>query len=242
MSEMFYKFDKRVGSACNINGKSAYASFGADLKELQPITGGVVTEFTRTVGKSNLRVNNQKFDVSGLTVVFYVGGQTKQSCYINTSNLIEECKDCIITTDEDNFEYVAVLTNYNVVETGIDFYNEVTLTFSAVKRLALVKTVFDTGNGSVFNLGNVTSGMKITITPKADLSTFMINGITIKNLTANMPFIIDGLQGEVLCNGINRFLDTDLIEFPKVKPGKNQIGVSNTNVTVEVSYYPTFII
>ena len=50
-----------------------------------------------------------------------------------------ECKKCVIKTDEDSFEYVAVLTSHNVKETGVDFFNEVELKFSTIKRQAIIK-------------------------------------------------------------------------------------------------------
>lgn len=242
MGDEFYQIDQCLGSVCEINGKSAYGLFNADLKSIRPIAGVVTTDFSKTVGLSGLRINNQKIDTGGIEVVFYVGGAYKDDCYLNTNNLIAECKNCVIKTDEEKFEYVAVLTNFNVVETGIEFYNEVTLTFGAIRRYPMETKVFETGSGVVKNIGSIESGMRIEITPKSSLATFTINGITIKDMDANYPFVIDGLIGEVLCNGVNKFLSTDLIEFPKVQPGDNEITVSNTNVEVKVSYYPTFII
>lgn len=242
MGDEFYQIDQCLGSVCEINGKSAYGLFNADLKSIRPIAGVITTDFSKTVGLSGLRINNQKIDTGGIEVVFYVGGAYKDDCYLNTNNLIAECKNCVIKTDEEKFEYVAVLTNFNVVETGVEFYNEVTLTFGAVRRYPLETKVFETGNGIVKNLGSVPSGVKFVITPKKDITSFKINGVTIKNLSSGLPFVIDGLVGEVKCNGINRFLDTDLIEFPKINPGNNEIVVSDTSVKVEVSYYPTFIV
>lgn len=242
MGDEFYQIDKRLGSVCTINGKSAYGLFNADLKELKPIAGSVVADFSKATGRSSLRVADYKIDTGGIQAIFYVGGAQKEDCYINTSNLIAECQSCIIKTDEDRFEYVAVMTAYNVVETGVEFFNEVTLTFSAIKRLPMVTRRFEGGNGSFKNVGSIPSGVRLVVTPNSALTSLTVNGIEIADMTAGLPFVIDGLVGEVVCNGINRFLSTDLIEFPKVNPGNNEVNVSNTNVVVEVSFYPTFIV
>lgn len=232
---------ERIGSVCTINGKDAYTQFNADLKELVPVAGSITADFSKALGASNLQIINHKFETGGINMIFYVGGATKQECYINTSNLIAECRGCTIKTDEDEFEYDAVLTAYNVIETGVELYNEVTLTLSAVKRLPLVTHTFSGGDGTFENIGSVESGMILVITPSEALATLTINDITIKNLT-NDQFIIDGIGGTITCNGINRFLDTDLIEFPKVLPGSNTVKVYSTKVSVLVAYYPTFIV
>lgn len=237
----FYSEDKCLGSVCMINGKNAYGVFSADLKEIKPVAGEITVDFGKALGLSSLQVFGYEMAVSGIVATFYVGGAQKEDCFINTSNLISECKDCIIKTSDDNFEYVAVLTSYNVIETGVEFFNEVALTFGVIKRFPLITVSFEAGNGIFKNVGNVQSGMRLTIVPKSAISSMIVNGITVKNLEPNYPFIIDGLSGEVKCNGINRFLDTDLIEFPKVKQGDNVI-TSSANVSIEVSYYPTFIV
>ena len=84
------------------------------------------------------------------------------------------------------------------------------------------------------------SGMRMEITPTTATSSFKINGITVKNLKAKETFIIDGIEGKVTAGGINRFLDTDIIDFPKIRPGMNEI-VMSANMPVKVSFYPVFM-
>ena len=240
-NDIFYKQDERIGSYCTINGKDVYNLFNADLKSITPTASKITTNFSKAVGVSNLHINSYVIDTGGIKLVFYVGGMYKEDCYINTSNLISECKNCIIKTSEDSFEYVSVMTDFDVKETGVEFYNEVTITFSAIKRLPVVTKEVKSGD-IIKNIGSIESGAKYIITPQTSITIFTINDITIKNLSSNLQFIIDGLNGEVKCNGINRFLDTDLVNFPKVTPGDNTINYSVENAKVEVIYYPTFII
>ena len=62
----------------------------------------------------------------------------------------------------------------------------------------------------------------------------------IHNLEANVPFLIDGIAGTVTSGGINRFLDTNLISFPKASPGENTISIYG-DVQVKASFYPVFL-
>lgn len=237
----FYLNDSRCGNAVTINGKSSYVMFNADLKEKRAVAGEITADFRKVLNSSGLSISKYDIATSGLEMVFYVGGASRQECDIHTSHLIAECRKCTIKTDDDSFEYLSVLTEFDIEETGVDFYNEVTLVFSVIKRMPLFVCSF-TGGGTYRNVGSIESGARLTINPTKDIEELVVNGITIKNLSANIPFIIDGILGEVKSNGINRFSDTDLIDFPKALPGNNVLEVSDNTCTVEVAFYPTFVV
>ena len=237
-----YKYDRCLGGICTINNKNAYSQFGADLKGLAPTPGKVNVNFTEVLTKSGLFVNDYKIETGGIKMEFYVNGRSSEDCYINTSNLIAECRNCIIRTDRDRFEYIAVLSNFSVKETGVSFYNEVTLDFGVIKRFPLTVHTFHNGQGSFRNIGSLVSGAKLTIVSKYDHAALTVNGITLYNGVADDVFVIDGLIGAVTRNGVNCFMQTNLIDFPKVQPGINNIDTSDDDVTVSIAYYPTFVV
>lgn len=245
MSSNYYVNDQRCGPAVTINNKSAYYEFSADLKSLVPVAGNVETNYFKATGRSSWFVNNHEIQPGQIVATFYVGGAEKQDCYMNTSNLITECSECVIKTDEDEFEYVAVLTSVDFRETGIEFFNEVILTFSAIRRLGLVEHTLTKTSGhtyaSFINVGSIASGLRIEVTPSTSVSSVVVAGITLTNLTAGTVFVIDGITGDVKNGNLNGFLHTDLIDFPKVVPGENRIEFGS-NVAVKVKYYPTFMI
>ena len=49
-----------------------------------------------------------------------------------------------------------------------------------------------------------------------------------------------GCKKTVTKNGANVYKNTDLISFPVLQAGVNQIDISD-NTSVKVSYYPTFV-
>lgn len=242
MADDFYQNDICLGGICIINGKNAYDLFNADLVSVEPVAGSIDATYKQAISASDIAVLSHQINAGGIKLTFYVGGASKEDCDLHTSNLVVECKKCLIKIEGDIFEYPAVLTSYTVKNTGVEFFNEVSLTFVAIKRYSLVTEQFEAGGTLSFNnAGNITSGARITITPNVDFTTLQIGDVTVKDLTAGLPFVIDGLVGEVKCNGVNRFIDTDLIDFPKVMPGENKIVVSDTNVKVEIAFYPTFV-
>ena len=56
--------------------------------------------------------------------------------------------------------------------------------------------------------------------------------------------MFDGINCKVTKNGLNAFGDSNVVEFPKLRPGKNiYIAQHSSPVKVEfvTEYYPTFI-
>ncbi|WP_415321417.1 phage distal tail protein [Clostridium perfringens] len=94
--------------------------------------------------------------------------------------------------------------------------------------------------------GTLKTPLILEITPSADLIDLVINGlandpITIKNLHANKKIIIDGKEGTVTEEGINKFKDTDLWEFPFLNPGVNNITLSKNSCDVVIKYEPRYL-
>lgn len=235
-----YKRTTRIGSACRVNGKDVFALFDADLKEIKTEPAVVSATYRKKAGLSGLRKTSFEYGAGTLQLTFYVGGASKEEAFRNTAGLIAECEQCTVAVDEDSFEYDAIISDTpKVTETKVPFYNEVVMVFACIKRHPLVTRVFDGGFGTFYNVGLLESGLRIKIVPTKAIASLTVAGITVKNLVANRTFVIDGIEGKVECLGVNSFMDTDLIEFPKVVPGENKI-TSSTSVKIEVEYYPVF--
>lgn len=238
----FYLLDRRCGDVVTIDGRSAYDLFNADLAEVKHVPGEVTTEFQRTLGASGLSVLDYSIAIGGLELTFYVGGATSQECHLHTSNLVAASRKCILALEDEEFEYVAVLTNFAVDQTKVLWYNKVVLTWSVIKRLPIV-TVAGTNSIQFYNVGSLESGMRITITPVQAITSLTVNGtLSCTNLAAGVPFVIDGIEGSVTAAGVNRFLDTNLIEFFTAVPGINTVSVDSSMCTLQVEYYPTLIV
>ena len=231
--------DKRLGDECYIDGVDVYEKYGADLKEFYMLPGAITLDCKENTGQSGFNVFSDTLEGKGAVMVFYVCGHSNEDLISNVSNLILACRQCVVQTASSRFEFPAVTTEYSIEATGVDFYDLVTINLMVIKRLPLV-TENLTGTGIITNPGNQESGMRLEITPVTALSSFTIEGITMKNLKAKETVILDGIEGEVTAGGINRFQGTDLIDFPKIKPGMNEITMS-ANVPVRISFYPVFL-
>ena len=110
--------------------------------------------------------------------------------------------------------------------------------------------IIETFNKTTYKTIDVPGNSKIPIVmeiiPSIDMTDLKINGVSedpliVKNLKANKKIIIDGIGGTVLQDGINKFDDTDMWEFPFLVPGKNNISASKDTCNITIKYNPRFI-
>ena len=94
--------------------------------------------------------------------------------------------------------------------------------------------------------GTQVTPVVVEITPTTELVDITLEGladdpIMIKNLSANKTVILDGELQKVTVDGVNKYGDTDMWDFPRLKPGANTIKVSRNNCDIKIKYKPRFI-
>lgn len=234
----YYNEDKQVGERCFFDGKDVYIDFNADLKSFEVTPGAIDSDFSPAAGRSNFNLFNIEAEPAELVAEFYVGGPSYEATQTNISNLLIAAKQCVIRKEGDIFEYAAVLIDRDSENTEVEPYYLLSLKFAVIRRKPLVIKKFEK-TAVIYNEGNVPSGVCISISPEKALETFTVAGITIKDLNPGTTYVIDGIAGRVTANGVNYFAHTDLIDFPKIQPGKNEIVMSE-KIPVTVSFYPVF--
>lgn len=95
-------------------------------------------------------------------------------------------------------------------------------------------------------IGNQVTPAIVEIIPSIALVDLTLDGlgedpIKIKNLVANKKIIINGEDGTVLQEGANKYGDTEMWNFPSLKPGSNTIKVDKSSVDITIKYKPRFI-
>lgn len=103
----------------------------------------------------------------------------------------------------------------------------------------IVRTI---ANGDTVECGSTVpeTDCVLTVTSAANVASASVMGVTIQNLAADVPVIVDGRSKLVTAETANKFADTDLVSFPTLRPGANPITISGA-VTVQLAYYPTYL-
>lgn len=158
------------------------------------------------------------------------------------SNFISEISSSFILDIEDGYIYQCFTKD----TPGIEQEGVQSFTFSLnvyVLKRKLLQMISFKGNKTIANLGNCMSEAIFKLSSTSAIADFKINDITCE-LKANDPLIIDGIDKKVYYESnpdVSAFDSTNIVVFPKLQKGENDITVSDSSVDVTVSYYPTFM-
>lgn len=170
---------------------------------------------------------------------------TNEDALNDISNLLKQLEKCTIKFDDLSYYYDCIIVSKSHVMKSPGKY----ILNAELKGFAYKAEVTETLNhvsSKTINVpGNQEAPAIVTVTVPADTISLTITGlgddITIKNLKANVPVIINGEDGTVLENGVNKYDDTEMWKFPELKPGANTITVSNANCIINIKYKPRWI-
>lgn len=178
---------------------------------------------------------------------FIIEDTDEQACMMDISNLVTALKKCTIKFDDLDFFYDCTISTKDskpLVEKG---YYELNVDLKAGYGYTGEVTIAMNNIASkTFTVaGNLSSPASITLTASINTSSVTINGfgeeITIKNLLANVPVVIDGETCTIIQNGSNKFADADLWGFPILIPGSTTITINNLNCATSIKYKPKYV-
>lgn len=228
-----------------INGVNI-KSFGAILmnKTIQPAT----LESIYTWEKQSLLplLLDQKFKFTLIETQLYVKGSNEEDVKSKIGAIINKAKECIIKFDDD-FYYKSFLVNSPIESTLKKETRKIILSFvSYAFKEQVVETMNRITSKTINVSGNLDTPVILEVTPSIDLIDLTINGldqdpIILKNLKANKKITVNGEDGTVTVDGVNKYGDTDMWGFPKLEPGANTITVDKSSVDINIKYKPRFI-
>lgn len=258
--------DFQCGSACKINGKNSYSYYSADLASFKVNGTDIIAEYFKSNSNSSITVLENKTGLIDIVAKFIVYGQLNYNpntteAVKNYNRLLEECKECTIEVEDEEFEFCCIMHSVKTEFTGIEGYYFVEINFKGIRRIKKTQTFSVSSSTTetyldILNDGTAKSGVKIEVqanysSPSAGMSGTIKIGDILINCPGNDKFkpfetiIIDGLNGTVTKQGQNYFINVEMFELPFVNPGSymNQIKVEKSGIgaiSITLTYYQTF--
>lgn len=140
----------------------------------------------------------------------------------------------------DGYIYTSIVTSISAATFDSSGEHDVTYTFNAVRHKPTV-TANVAPNGKVYCQSTTPCKYKLIVTLPEQSSLITVCGIVVINIAANTPLVIDGELGLITLGGVNKYLDSTLIEFPVLYPGENIITCTNSQAKIQVVYTPVFV-
>lgn len=186
---------------------------------------------------------------------FIVVGTSKTDAEVTMSNIISDCLNGTIMLD--NFD---LLLKGELIENEKKFIKRwnysLSLIFQAWDKVADEEKIeFSESGKTIQVLGNQETPCIIELVPVGAIMKYTIKGaardpitgesedIIIKNLSAGKTVIIDGESCTVTEDGMNKYGDVEMWEFPTLMPGSNILTFVSSSVAcnVTVKYKPRYI-
>lgn len=220
--------------------------FGASVsnKLIQPTT--IEIEKVRVKDSFNQIDSKKQFKKVSIKLLFE--GENRDVINNNISNFMSKLiNEVDIKFKNLSHFYHVYLVDHNVEDTNFDEWLYLNIEFVGYEySTQIVETMNGITTKTINVPGNEETPAIVEITPSVTIADIVLTGLsdepmTVKNLTGGKKLIIDGEEGTVTVDGINKFNDTDMWEFPRLKPGANTITVSRNNVDINIKYKPRFI-
>ncbi|WP_300902228.1 phage distal tail protein [uncultured Clostridium sp.] len=166
---------------------------------------------------------------------------------IMKSNLIDKLKISTIKFNDIDLYYRGFLSSapkYDYIVEGNETV-EIEMLVVAEKQ-QIIEEVNRVTTKTLNVTGNTETPAIVEIIPTSDLIDIRLEGladdpIVIKNLSANKKIIVDGELQKITVDGKNKYADTDMWDFPSLKPGANTITVSRNSCDIKIKYKPRYI-
>lgn len=179
----------------------------------------------RLTGRNGLRSIKLTFD-------FF--GNSPNETALHISDMTDELQKGADILLPDGFYYWCVYDSAGEQKRKAPWIEQVKFTLHGVRHGKLEEITLEE-SGKINALGNIETPMIVTLTPETGEDTMTFQGITI---SSSRPVTIDGFYTTVKNDlGYNVFGDTDMTEWPKLKPGENVITMTGV-ASAEISYYP----
>lgn len=194
-----------------------------------------------------IKLKEERFKFSEITVKLLVEGSSENDVLTKISNIITKCKSGVLKFDDIEYSFnVTLIDSLNRIIRSE--YYELTLIFQSDCKYKpqVIEVANKVTTKAITVTGNMSTPCTIEITPISDIIDIKLEGladdpITIRNLKANKKVIIDGELGKVTVDGVNKFGDTDMWDFPRLVPGTNSIKISRNSCDINIKYKPRFI-
>lgn len=193
-----------------------------------------------------------KFTYGSMKLELLVRGNSEEITEDNTSFLLKEISESILTFN--NYFYKVRMSSVSVDdifkdELKEDYCQKITLNLIVDEKYKeeIVTELELLGSSISLNVeGNKETPCVLEITPTQAMVDLVINGVTkdaftIENLAKDQKLIIDGENQTITVDGVNKFLDTDMWDYPFLIAGENNITFSKSYLTGIIKYKPRYV-
>lgn len=223
------------------------STFKAELidRDIQTVEVTIYDDWLRNSLNPLYLGKQEKF--KAIKLQFQIEDTDDESSLNDISDLIKQFIKCVIKFEDIDLSYNCTIANkeHKRLSEGL-FELSVELRSGYAYKTAVNETMDHVASQIINVTGNLPSPAVVSVMVPIDTISLTLAGfgdddITINNLLADVPVIIDGEACTVMQNGQNKFDDVELWNFPVLQPGENTITSSISDCVITITYKPKYI-
>ena len=211
--------------------------FGGKLKASYTVSGCSLTAdyYKPRDGNSFLSLGS-KIGLKTITLPFDLYGESPRETKRNLSTLDALCLSGKVELYlPDGFYYTSILQSIGVPQQITPSILSCSYTFLGIQHDELMESVC---SGAFYAQGTLPKmDCILSVSPSSDAEEYTAAGITFTNVKQGDQIVIDGMTKRVLINGAPAAQRCNIIEFPYLIPGENNLSSPDQ---ITVSYYPSY--
>ena len=223
------------------------SEFGGKVQSKSFSDSPIVKSATWLLNASKPLVIGENKGFKPLNLKLLFEGSTRNEVNNKISRFMAQVSECDIKFKNLEHYYHCYYESSNREESKIDEWLFVNLNFICYEYAEEKKLNFNSlEEFTINNDGTDITPAILEITPNVNLADITLEGladdpIIINNLTANKTVVLDGELQKVTVDGMNKYGDTDMWDFPRLNPGTNTITVNKNNCDIKIKYKPRYI-
>lgn len=167
---------------------------------------------------------------------------TPSEIEMNKSKVIQALTSASVAFKNLDHNYTGVISGTGTGE-QVNGYEVLSIEMLAYEHESAQEVSIDRNAArTIFLDSNSPTPVVIELLPSVNVASLIITGlgkdITLSNLSAGKVVIIDGEQGLVTEDGLNKWQDYSSWSFPKLMPGENNISFSESTLDIAIRFSP----
>ncbi len=215
------------------------SNYSAQLISYTYGAGAVTTAYQLGKNSAYPQVLSNDIGTKALNIVLCVEAGDRYEVTRAISSITEALAGVHELQMDDGTLFRAALTGSDYVTPIIPQVAQIAYTFDAIQHDPELVLQLDKQRNIVYGMGNQPAECLLDFIAPAD-GDVTVYGITVKGLKQGQHVQIDGRYKTVTADGTNIFAQTDLIDFPSIRPGRNEIDIS-APAPLTIRYCPTYL-
>lgn len=249
-----------MGTGAKLNGKHTETDYGMKLLAIEIGIPETLSERQRLPG-GNTYINAGNKGIFGQRPIKLTfdrfGSYADWLDRISVISAAINGKEVELELDsQPGYYYYGIAAVSSTKENNVVTMFEIGMMADPFKYKDVISTVLENASSSTLAVsGDYETPCIIELSPTGSISRYTIKGvardpvtgeaedIVIKNLTAGKTVVIDGEACKVTENGMNKYGDTEMWEFPSLLPGSNVLTFQSSGAPCDVTikYKPRYI-